>query len=150
MTRDYETLTKIHKVKRVLRTALVTLVLCLLVLIPSLRAWETSVETRSALGSAKNVLLNTELLSLQYFGYKGNPVDLKRPSGLSEKAEADVLNYSGVKGTFRIESWDTVNRKVLSMTYSEHGYMVKYTYEPETGEAYWDILKPIKRIYKNE
>lgn len=150
MARDFESLTKIQKVKRVARTALVTLAVCLLVLIPCLRLWETSVETRSALGSAKNVLLNTELLSLQYFGYKGNPVDFRRPSGLSEKAEADVRNFSGVKGDFCIENWDTVNHKVLSMTYSEYGYVLKYTHDPKTGETYWDILKPMKRIYKNE
>ena len=124
MNIDYETLTQKIKFRRLLKISLLTLLISIAVLAPALWYWEQSIQMRSAFRSAKNVLLNTELLSIQYSGLEEPLLDSSRESGMSKEAEEEVKSYSGVEGEIHLISWDKAKCRVLSMTYQDRKSVV--------------------------
>ena len=104
MNIDYETLTQKIKFRRLLKISLLTLLISIAVLAPALWYWEQSIQMRSAFRSAKNVLLNTELLSIQYSGLEEPLLDSSRESGMSKEAEEEVKSYSVVEGEIHLIS----------------------------------------------
>ena len=63
-TNDYESLTYKLRLKRALKTALIVLLICIVVIAPALWFWDQSVQKRQILREAKNVVMNVELLGL--------------------------------------------------------------------------------------
>ena len=60
---------------------------------------------------------------------------------LSEEAEAQIKSYSGAEGEIKLTAWDRESGSVMSMTYTEKRYLIKYEKEEgaETGE--WTIYR---------
>ena len=145
---DYESLTRINKVKRLIKVALITLLICLIVLAPALWYWDASVEMRSAYRSAKNVLLNTELLALRYNGTGDAFLDSSQNSGLSLEASEDVRLYSGAKGDFQIIALDAGTNDVLSMTYREGRFLLIYEKEQGADSGEWTVFREVRK-YEN-
>ena len=103
---------------------------------------------RSAFRSAKNVLLNTELLSIQYSGLEEPLLDSSRESGMSKEAEEEVKSYSGVEGEIHLISWDKAKCRVLSMTYPEGKYLVIYEADDKDSGT-WTIYRKTRQ-YENQ
>ena len=55
-TNDYESLTYKLRLKRALKTALIVLLICIVVIAPALWFWDQSVQKRQILREAKNVV----------------------------------------------------------------------------------------------
>lgn len=147
MHTDYETLSRKIKFRRLLKISLLTLLISIAVLAPALWYWDQSIQMRSALRSAKNVLLNTELLSIQYNGLDQPLLDSSRESGMAEEAEEEVKSYSGAEGEIHLVSWDKTECRVLSMTYQEGKYLVIYeTDDKDSGT--WTIYRKTRQ-YEN-
>ena len=147
MHTDYETLSRKIKFRRLLKISLLTLLISIAVLAPALWYWEQSIQMRSALRSAKNVLLNTELLSIQYNGFDEPLLDSSRESGMAEEAEEEVKSYSGAEGEIHLISWNKAKCRVLSMTYQEGKYLVIYeTDDKDSGT--WTIYRKTRQ-YNN-
>ena len=106
MKTNYETLTQKRKFHRILKLSLLTLLIAAVVIAPALWLLGQSLQMRSAFRSARNVLLNVELLSIQYNGTGEAMLDSSRVSGMSEKAEAEVRSFSGADGEIRLTSWN--------------------------------------------
>ena len=140
-TRDYETLARVNQFKRVVKVAIITIVICIAVLAPLLWYWTASIEMHTVFRNAKNVQLNSELLSVMLDGQQIPFLDNSRPSGLSEEAEAQIKSYSGAEGEIKLTAWDRESGSVMSMTYIEKRYLIKYEKEEgaETGE--WTIYR---------
>lgn len=145
---DYESLTRKNKFKRLVKVALLTLLISIAVIAPALYYWEMSVEMRTTLRSAKNVLLNTELFAIRYDGLDNPFLDSSRPSGLSEKAEDEIRNYSGADGDIHITAWSREEGKVLSMTYKEGRFLITYERERQAESGEWTIYRSV-RVYRN-
>lgn len=126
MEKDYESKVQAMKSRNALRTGILTILICVLVVIPLIEYWEMTSQMRSALRSGKNVLRNTELISLEYFGLGKTICDLSRPSGLSAEAEKMVVSFSGAEGTIRLEEWDEKKHVVVRMTYIQDGFILEY------------------------
>lgn len=139
--RDYETLTRVNQFKRVVRTAIITIVICIAVLAPLLWYQAASIEMHSVFRKAKNVQLNAELLSVIYGGKQTPFLDNSRPSGLSEEAEQQVRSYSGAEGEIKLTAWDVADSSVMSMTYTEKRYLIKYEKEEGAKEGKWTIYR---------
>ena len=148
MNIDYETLTQKIKFRRLLKISLLTLLISIAVLAPALWYWEQSIQMRSAFRSAKNVLLNTELLSIQYSGLEEPLLDSSRESGMSKEAEEEVKSYSGVEGEIHLISWDKKKCRVLSMTYQEGKYLVIYEADDKDSGT-WTIYRKTRQ-YENQ
>ena len=148
MHTDYETLTQKTKFRRLLKISLLTLLISIAVLAPALWYWEQSIQMRSAFRSAKNVLLNTELLSIQYSGLEEPLLDSSRESGMSKEAEEEVKRYSGVEGEIHLISWDKAKCRVLSMTYQEGKYLVIYEADDKDSGT-WTIYRKTRQ-YENQ
>ena len=101
-TRDYETLARVNQFKRVVKVAIITIVICIAVLAPLLWYWTASIEMHTVFRNAKNVQLNSELLSVMLDGQQIPFLDNSRPSGLSEEAEAQIKSYSGAEGEIKL------------------------------------------------
>ena len=145
---DYETLTQKIKFRRLLKISLLTLLISIAVLAPALWYWEQSIQMRSAFRSAKNVLLNTELLSIQYSGLEEPLLDSSRESGMSKESEEEVKSYSVVEGEIHLISWDKAKCRVLSMTYQEGKYLVIYEADDKDSGT-WTIYRKTRQ-YENQ
>ena len=145
---DYETLTRKTNFRRLLKISLLTLLISIAVLAPALWYWEQSIQMRSAFRSAKNVLLNTELLSIQYSGLEEPLLDSSRESGMSKEAEEEVKSYSGVEVEIHLISWDKAKCRVLSMTYQEGKYLVIYEADDKDSGT-WTIYRKTRQ-YENQ
>ncbi len=145
---DYESLTRVNKFKRLVKVALITLVVAAAVLAPTLWYWEASIEMRGALRSAKNVLMNTELLAVRFDGLEETFLDSSRPSGLSKEAEEQIRNYSGAKGAIKLTAWDRSEGAVLAMTYQEGRFLLTYEKEEKAESGEWSIYRKV-RVYEN-
>lgn len=148
MHTDYETLTQKLNFRRLLKISLLTLLISIAVLAPALWYWEQSIQMRSEFRSAKNVLLNTELLSIQYSGLEEPLLDSSRESGMSKEAEEEVKSYSGVEGEIHLISWDKAKCRVLSMTYQEGKYLVIYEADDKDSGT-WTIYRKTRQ-YENQ
>lgn len=144
MKRDYESLTRIEKFKRLLKIAFITLLIGIVVLAPTLWYWDASVEMRAAYRSAKNVLLNTELLAVRYNGLGDAFLDSSQISGLSSEAAKDVRLYSGADGEFQIAAWDAGTSSVLSMTYREGRFLLIYEKEQGADSGKWTVYREVR------
>ena len=74
-TNDYESLTYKLRLKRALKTALIVLLICIVVIAPALWFWDQSVQKRQILREAKNVVMNVELLGVEYYGFDSPIID---------------------------------------------------------------------------
>lgn len=142
---SYETLVQKHKFHRIVKLSLLTLLIAAVVLAPTLWLWGQSIEMRSALRSAKNILLNIELLSIQYNGTGEPLLDNSCASGMSEKAEAEVRSFSGADGEVRLTSWNGAQARVLSMSYQEEHFLLIYNYSESEESGAWTIYWKVRQ-----
>ena len=77
---NYESLIYKNKFLRVCKTALIVLLISAVVLAPTLWIWDQSVQERQALRESKNVVLNMNLLRLEYYGSPTDIMDRTRSS----------------------------------------------------------------------
>lgn len=136
---DYESLTHKLKFKRACKTALIVLIICIVVIAPALWCWEQSIQKRQTLREAKNVVLNMELLALEYYGFDNPIVDSGRPSGMSKQAEEEIQSLSGVDGEFYLISWNTKKNCVTTMSYQKGRFLVQYRYDESEDLSTWDV-----------
>lgn len=141
----YESLIRKRKFYNALRIMVLSLIVAIVVLAPTLWLWGQSIEMRSALRSAKNVLLNIELLSIQYNGTGEPLLDNSRASGMSEKAEAEVRSFSGADGEVRLTSWNGAQARVLSMSYQEEHFLLIYNYSESEDSGTWTIYWKVRQ-----
>ena len=149
-TQDYETLTYKLRLKRTIKIAVIVLLICAVAIAPALWVWDQSMQERQALREAKNVLMNTELLALEYYGFNKPIVDKGRISGMSEDAEATVRSYSGADGEIYLTSWNTKKNCVNTMSYQRGKFLVQYRYEESDGSYTWDIYRNIRQYMNQE
>lgn len=145
---DYEALTRVNKFKRLVKVALLTLLIAAVVLAPTLWLWDASVKMRAALRSAKNVVLNTELLAIKFDGVDVTLLDSSRSSGLSAEAEDEIRNFSGADGEIYLASWDPISGHILNMAYREGSFLVTYEYDEQEDSGRWEIFRSV-RVYEN-
>lgn len=127
----------------------VSLLIVFLVLLPAFWLWDQSIQQRLTLREAKNVLMNMELLSIEYYGFDKPIADTGRPSGMSLEAEDEILSFAGAEGTVCLISWDEDCGKVLSMSYQKGRFLVQYQYEKANDTYTWDIYWMIHQ-YDNQ
>lgn len=127
MEMDYESKFQAKNAKAAVRTGIITLLVCIFVIIPGIEYWEAMSDMRSALRSAKNVLKNMELISMEQFGLNKAIYSPGRASGLTEEAEEMVKNFAGVEGIIRLEDWDKKQMVVRRMTYIQDGFIIEFT-----------------------
>ncbi len=140
-TRDYETLTRVNKFKRAVKAAVITIIICIAVLAPLLWYWTASIEMHGVFRNAKNVQLNIELLSVMLDGQQIPFLDNSRPSGLSEEAEEQIKSYSGAEGEIKLTAWDRTTGSVMSMTYTEKRYLIRYEKDEGEENGEWTIYR---------
>ena len=148
-TTDYETLTYKIRFKRACKIGLIIILITTVVLAPALWVWNQSIQQRQTLREAKNVLLNMELLALEYYGFDSPIVDKGRESGMSEDAEAAVRSYSGADGDISLISWNTKKNCVTAMNYQKGKFLVQYRFEESDDSYTWDIYWNIRQ-YDNQ
>ena len=140
---NYESLIYKNKFLRVCKTALIVLLISAVVLAPTLWIWDQSVQERQALREAKNVVLNMNLLSLEYYGSPTAIMDRPRSSGMVKSAEEEIVSYSGAEGEIHLVSWNTRKNCVDTMSYRKGRFLVQYQYDStddtDTWEVYWKI-----------
>lgn len=146
---DYENLYEKKKFHRTLKISLLIICCICFVLLPSLWLWDQSIQQRLALREAKNVLLNTELLSIEYYGFNKPIVDTNRPSGMSQEAEEEIRSFSGADGIIHLISWDEGGNQVMAMSYQKGRFLVQYQYEKSDDTYTWDIYWKVHR-YDNQ
>ena len=149
-TQDYETLTYKLRLRRSIKIAIIILLICAVVLAPALWMWDQSIQERQALREAKNVLMNTELLALEYYGFNEPIVDKDRASGMSADAEATVRSFSGADGEIYLTSWNTKKNRVNAMSYQRGKFLVQYRYEDADGSYTWDIYRNVRQYLNQE
>lgn len=125
------------------------LLILIIALAPSLWLWDQSIQQRLALREAKNVLLNTELLSIEYYGFNKPIVDTGRPSGMSQEAEEEIRSLSGADGIIHLISWDEGGNQVMAMSYQKGRFLIQYQYEKSDDTYTWDIYWKVHR-YDNQ
>lgn len=145
MKTDYESLSQKLKFKRACKTALMILILCIVVIAPAIWCWDQSIQKRQTLREAKNVVLNTELLAMEYYGFNNPIVDSDRASGMSKQAEDEVRNFAGVDGEIFLVSWNERRNRITTMNYQRGRYLVQYRYKESDDSATWDIYWNIQQ-----
>lgn len=146
---DYETSLKKNSFISAVRVSLIILLICFFILIPVFWLWDQSIQQRLALREAKNVLLNTELLSIEYYGFNKPIVDTGRPSGMSQEAEEEIRSFSGADGIIHLISWDEGGNQVMAMSYQKGRFLIQYQYEKSDDTYTWDIYWKVHR-YDNQ
>ena len=136
---NYETSIRKYEFFRSVKLAGLVLIIALFVLAPALWLWDQSIQQRLTLREAKNVLMNTELLSIEYYGFNKPIIDTTRTSGMSSEAEEEVRSFSGADGMIRLTSWDEAANRVQTMSYQKGRFLVQYQYEKSTDTYTWDI-----------
>ena len=131
------------------KLSLLIILILILVLAPSLWLWDQSIQQRLALREAKNVLLNMEILSVEYYGFNIPMVDTNRPSGMSQEAEEEIRSFSGADGIIHLISWDEGGNQVTAMSYQKGRFLVQYQYEKSFDTYTWDIYWMVHR-YDNQ
>lgn len=145
---DYESLSYRIQFLRAVRTGVVTLIICLLVIAPTFSIWQMSVARRQVLREAKNVVLNMNLLAAEFLA-SGEPVrDVGRISGLTERAENMVKSHSAADGEIRLVSWDMEEKYVAALSYQKGRYLVEYQYDESEDIKTWNVYMRI-RHYQN-
>lgn len=141
----YESLSIAIKFKRACKTALIVLIICIVVIAPAIWCWDQSIQKRQTLREAKNVVLNTELLAMEYYGFHNPIADKGRPSGMSKQAEEEVRSFAGVDGEIYLISWDEKKNCITTMDYQNGRYLVQYRYEESDDSATWNIYWNIRQ-----
>ena len=136
---DYSNKYEQFKFYRTVKVTIIILAILLLVVAPILWLWDQSIQQRLTLREAKNVLMNTELLSIEYYGFNKPIIDTTRSSGMSSEAEEEVRSFSGADGMIRLTSWDEAANRVQTMSYQKGRFLVQYQYEKSTDTYTWDI-----------
>lgn len=145
MKTDYESLSQRLKFKRACRTALIILIICIVVIAPAIWCWDQSIQKRQTLREAKNVVLNVELLAMEYYGFNNPVADAGRSSGMSRQAEEEVRSFAGVDGEIYLISWNEKKNCITTMDYQKGRYLVQYRYEESDDSATWDIYWNIQQ-----
>lgn len=140
---NYESLTYKNKFLRACKTALIVLITSLVVLAPTLWIWDQSVQERQALREAKNVVLNMNLLSLEYYGSATSIMDSTRSSGMLKSAEEDIVSFSGAEGEIHLVSWNTRKNCVDTMSYQKGRFLVQYQYDSADDTDTWEVYRKI-------
>ena len=138
-TNDYESLTYKLRLKRALKNALIVLLICIVVIAPALWFWDQSVQKRQILREAKNVVMNVELLGVEYYGIDSPIIDKGRPSGMSKQAEEEVRGHAGVDGEIYLVSWNAKKNCVTTMNYQKGRFLVEYQYDEAKDYSTWNI-----------
>lgn len=149
MHENYEAAVHRNNFYNAVKIFIVFLLIVILVLVPAFWLWDQSIQQRLALREAKNVLMNMELLSIEYYGLSKPIVDTGRPSGMDQEAEEDILSFAGAEGTVHLFSWDESISKVLAMSYQKGRFLVQYQYEKSSDTYTWDIYWMIHQ-YDNQ
>lgn len=136
---SYETMTYKWKFRRALKGTVIFLIICAVVIAPSFWCWNQSVVKRQVLREAKNVLLNMELLSLEYFGFQEALQDSGRNSGLTRDAEEEIRSFSGAEGDIHLISWNSSMHCVGAMTYQRDHYLMYYRYDETEEQGVWNV-----------
>lgn len=147
---SYDTLFQKLKFKRVCKTVLIVLIICIVVIAPALWCWDQSIQKRQTLREAKNVLLNLELLAMEYYGFDSPIINTGRTSGMTKKAEDEVRSFAGVDGEIHLISWNTKENCVTAMTYQKGSYLVQYLYDESEDSSTWEIYWKIQQFDKQE
>lgn len=105
--------------------------------------WGRSIEKRRSLREAKNVVLNLELLCVEYYGREDMLFDDTRISGLSLLGEEEIRNTAEVKGEITMLVMDNVKQHVDGLNYRNEKYVVCYRSEPLEGEDKMGNVSPV-------
>ena len=143
MKQDYESLTYKNKYKRAVKIALTTLLICIVVLTPTLWIWDQSIQERQTLREAKNVVMNTNYLGIEYIGLGKDIADIDRESGMTKALEEEVISFSGAEGVIHLISWNTTNNCVAAMNYQKGSFLVQYQYDAKKDAGTWTIYRKI-------
>lgn len=142
---DYESLSYKLKFKRALKIALIVLIICIVVLAPTLWFWDQSIQQRQTLREAKNVVMNTDLLSMELYALSDGVVDKGRLSGMTAEAEEKIISYSGAEGEIHLISWNTKKNCVTTMNYQKGRFLVQYRYDESKDLQVWDVFWNIRQ-----
>ena len=142
---DYDSLSYNLKFKRALKKALIVLIIAITVIAPALWCWGQSMERRQVLREAKNVVLNMELLGMEYYGFESSILDSARPSGMSVQAENEIRSFAGVDGEIYLISWNTKDNCVATMNYQKGRFLVQYRYGETDGSAVWYVYRNVRK-----
>ncbi|MDD2979630.1 MAG: hypothetical protein PHN80_06605 [Hespellia sp.] len=149
MQQSYESLVYTNKYKRARNIALLTLLICIVVLAPTLWIWDQSIQERQTLREAKNIVLNMNYLGIEYLGTGESISDYTRKSGMSRNMEDEVISYSGAEGQANLVSWDTSNNCVATMNYQKGRFLIAYQYDAKNDADTWHVYWRL-HTYDNE
>ena len=131
---EYESLSYKNKFKRACKTALLVFLISAAVIIPASWLWTRSIERRQTLREAKNVVLNTNLLAMEFYTFDEPISDISRLSGMSRQAEERIRSFSGAEGEIELISWDVQNNCVAALNYRKGRFLVEYRLEEPESE----------------
>lgn len=130
--------------KQVFLTLLIILVI-LLISAPFVLHFAEKTRARHILSEAKNVQLTMELLSIQAYGTDVTMRDDKRPSGLTEKAEKEILSMPELTGEIEVMGWSAGSLVPNAFRYTSGNYAVIYR-EIQRGNPSWQVYRVRKLI----
>lgn len=140
---SYDSLTRRNRFYHLLKVSIITVGICLAIIAPLLRHWDMSLQMRTALRNAKNVLLNVKYLGVQYDGVGDVFLDSSSESGLSFAAESEVRSYSGAAGDFTVVKWNSGKGRVEKLYYTEGDFSL--VYENAEGDGEWKIYRSYRQ-----
>lgn len=118
---------------------LFSLLICIIIIIPSLFYVENHAQAEICLREAKNIQLAMKILAVKYYGVDRNIYIPNTQYGVIEYTVNEILDLSGAVGEITLVSWNSEERIPGKFYYLTDKFLVIYEYDVDAKEPTWTI-----------